>query len=124
MEKPLTNRYKGLVTTSYQTPLKKWQFDATFQINGGGRMPTPDAENPLWETNFPWYPQLMAQVTRYFKTWSIYVGGENLTNYKQGNPIIDAANPWGPNFDGSMAWGPIHGAKVYVGFRWALNRND
>ena len=27
VEKPLTNRYKGLVTTSYQTPLKKWQFD-------------------------------------------------------------------------------------------------
>ena len=60
-------------------------------------MPTPESGNPLWETNFPWYPQLMAQVTRYFKTWSIYVGGENLTNFKQGNPIIDAANPWGPN---------------------------
>ena len=124
VEKPLTNRFKGLITTSYQTPLKKWQFDVTAQLNGGGRMPTPDFVNPLWDAEFPMYEQLMLQVTRYFKTWSIYVGGENVTNFKQKNPIIGAENPWGPDFDGSMAWGPIHGAKVYVGFRWALNRKD
>ena len=83
VEKPLTNRYKGLVTTSYQTPLKKWQFDATFQINGGGRMPTPDAANPLWATNFLCYPQLMAQVTCYFMTLPTYVCGQNFTTFKQ-----------------------------------------
>ena len=57
------------------------------------------------------------QVTRYFRRWSIYVGGENLTNFKQKNPIIDAANPWGDNFDSTMIWGPVHGAKAYVGIR-------
>ena len=41
MEKPLTSKYKGLLTASYKTPLGKWQFDATLQLNGGGRMPTP-----------------------------------------------------------------------------------
>lgn len=41
MEKPLTGKYKGLVTASYQTPLGLWQFDATWQMNGGGRMPNP-----------------------------------------------------------------------------------
>ena len=41
MEKPLTSRYKGLITASYKTPLGIWQFDATLQLNGGGRMPTP-----------------------------------------------------------------------------------
>lgn len=41
MEKPLTSRYKGLVTVSYKTPLGIWQFDATLQLNGGGRMPRP-----------------------------------------------------------------------------------
>ncbi|MEE1090967.1 MAG: TonB-dependent receptor, partial [Paludibacteraceae bacterium] len=35
-EKPLTNRYKALITTSYMTPLKHWQFDVTAQFNGGG----------------------------------------------------------------------------------------
>lgn len=123
-EKPLTNRFKGLITTSYQTPLKKWQFDFTAQFNGGGRMPDPDKENPLWEQTFNWYPILMAQVTKYFRTWSVYLGGENITNFTQKNPIIDAQNPYGSNFDASMAWGPIHGAKLYVGFRWALDRKE
>lgn len=39
-ERPLTSRYKGLVTASYKTPLEIWQFDATLQLNGGGRMPS------------------------------------------------------------------------------------
>jgi outer membrane receptor for ferrienterochelin and colicins len=121
-EKPLTNRFKGLITTSYQTPLKKWQFDFTAQFNGGGRMPDPDKENPLWSERFDWYPQLLAQVTYYFKTWSIYVGAENMTNFKQKNPIIAADDPYGADFDASMAWGPITGAKAYVGFRWSLDR--
>ena len=38
-EKPLTNRYKGLLTAQYQPGLGKWQFDVTLQLNGGGRMP-------------------------------------------------------------------------------------
>lgn len=124
VEKPLTNRFKGLITTSYVTPLKRWQFDLTAQFNGGGRMPVPDAANPLWDSEFPWYPQLMAQVTRYFRTWSIYLGAENITNFTQSNPVISAANPWSGDFDASMAWGPIHGAKVYIGFRWALDRAE
>ncbi len=121
-EKPLTNRFKGLITTSYQTPLKKWQFDFTAQFNGGGRMPDPDKENPLWSERFDWYPQLLAQVTYYFKTWSIYVGAENMTNFKQKNPIIVADDPYSADFDASMAWGPITGAKAYIGFRWSLDR--
>lgn len=135
-EKPLTNRFKALITTSYMTPLKHWQFDVTAQFNGGGRMPdnfykSDESLRPSWtidrghgQYDFPWHAQLMAQVTRYFRTWSIYVGGENITNFTQDTPIIGAGNPYGQNFDASMAWGPIHGWKVYAGFRWALNRKE
>ena len=35
LKKPLVSDYKGLLTASYQTPLKKWQFDLTGQFNGG-----------------------------------------------------------------------------------------
>lgn len=52
MKKPLVSDYKALVTASYETPLRKWVFDLTSQFNGGGRMPTPDAANPLWDTRF------------------------------------------------------------------------
>ena len=40
-EKPLTSKYKALFTASYKTPLGLWQFDATVQLNGGGRNPEP-----------------------------------------------------------------------------------
>ena len=123
LKRPLVSDYKGLLTASYQTPLKKWQFDLTGQLNGGGRMPTPDASNPLWEPTFGAYTVVNAQITKYFRRWSVYVGAENLLNYKQSNPIIDAADPRGDNFDASMVWGPIHGRKIYVGLRFNISRD-
>lgn len=125
-ERPLTSRYKGLVTASYKTPLEIWQFDATLQLNGGGRMPSRyilEDGTPSWSARYGSFEQLSVQITRYFRRWSIYVGGENLTNFKQKNPIIDAANPWVENFDSTMIWGPVHGAKAYIGirFNWARN---
>lgn len=116
--KALTNRFKGLVTTSYQTPLKKWQFDVTAQFNGVSRMPDG------FDQPFTWYPQLMAQITKYFRTCSIYLGAENMTNFKQKQPIIDSFNPFGANFDASMVCGPTTGWKVYVGFRYDLEKPE
>ena len=121
-EKPLSNRFKGLATFSYQTPLKKWQFDFTTQVNGGGRLPDTYLIDgmPAWEESFKPYVILNAQITKYFRSWSIYVGAENMTNYTQKNPIIAADMPFGDNFDATMIWGPVDGYKVYLGMRWAL----
>jgi outer membrane receptor for ferrienterochelin and colicin len=120
-EKALQGKYKGLLTASYQTPLGIWQFDATLQLNGGGRLPLAYAQedgSASWNARYKGYEQLSAQVTRWFRHWSVYIGGENITNFKQRNPIIDAANPWGNKFDATMVWGPVHGAVYYIGFRW------
>ena len=119
-EKPLQSKYKGLLTASYKTPLGLWQFDATFQLNGGGRMPDPytKADGTLsWDKRFPAYGQLNAQVTRWFRHFSVYVGGENLTGYRQDNPIINASDPWSSEFDPTMVWGPVHGRMFYAGIR-------
>lgn len=123
LRKPLVSDYKGLVTASYQTPLKKWQFDLTGQFNGGGRMPEPDKTNPLWDTHFSSYQVWNAQITKYFRLFSIYVGSENIFDYTQSNPIVDASNPRGNNFDGTMVWGPVHGRKIYAGIRFNLGRD-
>ncbi|MCL2651941.1 MAG: TonB-dependent receptor [Candidatus Azobacteroides sp.] len=122
LKKPLMSDYKGLITASYQTPLKKWQFDLTAQFNGGGRLPTPDPNNPLWESKFKSFTVWNAQITKYFRTWSVYVGSENLFNFTQSNPIIDAGNPRGDNFDATMIWGPVHGRKIYAGLRYNIDR--
>lgn len=122
-QKPLVNRYKGLLTLSYATNLNKWQFDFTTQLNGDGRLPDTQMSPPEYrrpETYSP-YTILNAQVTRYFKRWSIYAGGENLLNYTQENPVVAANDPYGPNFDASMVYGPIMGVKVYAGFRFAID---
>ena len=128
--KALTNRFKGVISTSYQTPLKKWQFDVTAQFNGISRM--PDGFTAYGDflggygTPKPitWYPQLMAQVTKYFRTCSLYVGAENMTNFRQDSPIIAADAPYGPDFDASMVCGPTTGWKVYVGFRYDLEKKE
>ena len=128
--KALTNRFKGVITTSYQTPLKKWQFDVTAQFNGISRM--PDGFTAYGDflgghgTPKPitWYPQLMAQITKYFKSCSLYVGAENMTNFRQDSPIVDSWNPFGPDFDASMVCGPTTGWKAYIGFRYDLEKNE
>ena len=143
-DKPLQNKFKGIITTSYQTPLKTWQFDLTAQFNGEGRMPDgfkiPEGSNQYRIHNgyiyHKWYPQLLGQVTKFFRTWSIYLGAENMTNFTQDNPIVGErleakgdghggfVNPQSSNYDASMIWAPIHGWKLYLGFRWALEREE
>ena len=108
-QKFLTSRYKGLLTLSYKTPLALWQFDVTGQLNGSGER--------YDRTTYPAYFQLQAQVTREFRNASIYIGGENLTNYKIPNPIQDAHNPWSTAFDATQIWGPVTGAMAYIGIR-------
>ena len=124
-EKPLTNRYKGLLTASYKAPLGLWQFDVTLQLNGGGRMPTPYTlpdGSSSWPSRFHAFEQLSAQVTRWFRHFSVYIGGENLTGVRQQQTIINAADPWSETFDPTMVWGPVHGAMAYAGIRINIGR--
>lgn len=125
LEKPLTSRYKALLTASYSTPLELWQFDMTLQLNGGGRMPAPYMlldGNMSWGPRFKAFPQLNMQITRWFRHFSIYVGGENLTNFRQKNPVVWSADPWSGYFDPTTVWGPIHGAMAYIGVRLNIGR--
>lgn len=126
-EKPLTSRYKGLLTASYKTPLGLWQFDATLQLNGGGRNQKPYTladGTPSWDSSFPAYEQLSAQITRWFRHWSIYIGGENLTGFKQKTSIYGTSNPWGKDFEPTLVWGPVHGRMVYAGVRINIGRTN
>ncbi|MFC7669238.1 hypothetical protein ACFQT0_19180 [Hymenobacter humi] len=68
----------------------------------------------------PRYALLNAQVTRAFKRLELYAGVENLTNYRQANPIESAFAPFGPNFDAAMVWGPVYGRLTYAGLRYRI----
>ncbi len=123
-EKPFVNRYKGLVSMSYAPGT--WQFDFTTQFNGDCRVPdlsgnaTAVANGQSIEHS-PFYVIMNAQVTKKFgEHWELYVGGENLTNYKQDYPIISAENPTSEDFDASMVWGPLSGIRAYLGVRFQI----
>ena len=122
MEKPLQSRYKGLLTLSWKPMLALWQVDVTLQLNGGGRIPDYIDENGTLVTGeeFSPYLQLNLQLTREFRHFSLYVGGENLTNYRQKNPVVNASNPWSSTFDPTLVWGPVHGIMAYAGIRWNI----
>lgn len=125
LEKPLQSRFKALLSLGFVSDLERWQVDATLQLNGGGRMPsayTLADGSPSWNSHFSPYAQLSAQITRNFRQWSIYIGGENLTGYRQPNAIVDASNPRGAQFDPTMVYAPLDGAMAYVGFRYRLAR--
>ena len=125
LEKPLQSRYKGLLTLGWKPLMGIWQVDITLALNGGGRMPksyTLADGNPSWDEEFPAYLQLSAQLTREFRHFSLYLGGENLTNYRQPNPIIGADNPWSTQFEPTLVWGPVLGVMVYGGIRWKIEK--
>ena len=122
--KPFVNRYKGLVTMSYAPG--PWQFDFTTQFNGDSRVPnlngnTTAVANGQNIERSPSYVIMNAQITKSIgKHWELYLGGENLTNFKQDHPIISAENPFSNDFDASMVWGPLSGIRGYVGVRFQV----
>ena len=113
--RPLTPRFKGLLTLGYKTSLELWHFDLTGSVNGGGKL--------YDQSDYPAWFQLQAQVTREFRHFSLYVGGENLTNYTMSHPVISAANPWSTAFDATQVWGPLNGAMGYIGIRFKLEKS-
>ncbi len=127
LEKPLVSRYKGLITMNYTTNLKKWMFDYTVQFNGGGRLPVVNAghaiHQSLSQTEFPAFTIMNAQITRYFRLWSVYAGSENLTDFMQHLPVIGAGNPFSSGFDATRIWGPVSGRRIYAGIRFTLDYN-
>jgi hypothetical protein len=119
---PLLAQHRWFVNTSYTTK-RKWNFDLTANWVGEKRLPhthnNPEAYQLPGFSDAFWL--LNAQVSKTFKfRLDVYVGCENLLNFRQNNPILDAKNPFGNYFDASMIWGPVFGRMFYGGFRWKL----
>jgi len=120
--KPLVSRYKGLLTASYVNENRDWFFDTSFLLNGDGRTPST-VQNPARyqrPETFPAFVNINAQVTKKIELIDLYLGVENLTNYKQDNPIIASDDPFGNYFDASLVWGPVEGRRFYIGVRLSV----
>lgn len=116
VERPLVGRYKTLLNIQYATKFRRWVFDATAQLNGPARIPSQTGD-PADSYLSPRYPNFFAQVSRKVGKFDLYLGCENIGNYRQKDPILHADNPFSAGFNSMNVWGPLMGRKFYIGLR-------
>ena len=116
-ETPLTPKDRALLNLAYATNFDKWIFDVTANYIGESRI--PDHEDISNNFSDPFY-LYNAQITKKFRKFDVYVGGENLLSYTQDNPILDSGNPTSSAFDASLIYAPINGRMIYAGFRFKI----
>lgn len=116
---PLQPEQRGLINLSYKTISDKWHFDFTTNYIGSSRVPESAISAGYFSSSFI---LLNSQITRKWDNFDMYIGVENLTDYTQPNPIIDAENPLGleSDFDASLIWGPVMGRNIYAGIRYKI----
>lgn len=123
LQKPFTARHRAFTNLAYE--ISGWKFDYTFNYNGEKRVVNTMANPPVYQRqkNSPSYILMNAQVSKAVGTKNpvdLYIGGENLTNFLQGDVIVSADNPFGPYFDASLVWGPVSGRLIYAGLRYKI----
>lgn len=123
LERPLIAPHRAFGNISYS--VSGWKFDYTINYNGTKRVPGTEA-NPVQYQQSKRSPEnvlMNAQITKTFgkrHPIDVYVGGENLTNYFQKEPIVASSEPFSPYFDASLIWGPISGRMIYAGIRFKI----
>ncbi|WP_298116041.1 TonB-dependent siderophore receptor [Flavobacterium sp.] len=126
-QRPLQAKHRFFGNLEYETHIKdkgqQWKFD--FTVNWLGRQQLPNtATNPVEDRlpNFsPSFSVMNTQITRTFSsTFEMYIGGENIGNYKQENAILGEHNPFGTHFDTSIVYAPIFGQMYYMGLRFKI----
>jgi outer membrane receptor for ferrienterochelin and colicins len=125
-QNPLVPKHRFFANASYITKHNSerfWRFNATYNLVGKQRFPST-LNSPLMYQR-PQFSNsinlLNIQVTKVFsRNFEMYVGGENITNTMQDNPIVSANDPFGSYFDSTLIYAPINGANYYMGLRYKI----
>jgi len=126
LQKPMVSAHRAFINLSYETKDSHWQFDFTTQFNGSKRLPNTQTNPEEFRRadNSPDFYNLLGQITYLTKIkkadFHIYVGVENLLDYKQADAVVDEHNVYSKYFDASMVWGPVYGRMVYAGLRYKI----
>lgn len=122
LQRPLVAQNRAFINLAYLTR-SRWTFDYTLQWWGKKRLPNTSANPEKYRLDefSPAYFLMNAQITKSFsKKFDVYIGLENMLNFRQEMPIIAHEQPFSPYFDSSIVWGPIFGRMVYAGMRLRL----
>ena len=128
LEKPLNPKNRFFLNIAYDgnknSKGANWKYDLTYNLIGEQRLPST-AGSPIEYRMDKFTPDITlvnTQLTRVFnKSFETYLGIENLTNYKQMNPIISSEDPFGQYFDSTFVYGPLFGRMYYLGLRYRIN---
>jgi hypothetical protein len=121
-QRPLQPEHRFFINADYNNVTaegKGWRADLTHHFVGEQRLPT----NPRDGLDFSAgaYGLWNAQLTHVFSPqFEVYLGGENLANQRQLNPVIGINQPFGRNFDASLVYAPVFGRMIYAGLRFNL----
>ena len=97
---------------------KFWKFNFTYNWLDKQRLMQNIRDREIYAE--PHY-SINSQITRVFSDkFEVYLGGENINNFKQDNPIIMASDPFSKDFDASIIHGPIFGSTYYMGLRFKI----
>ena len=126
-QNPLQAKHRFFGNLEYETHIgdkgKQWKFDYTFNWIGQQQLPNT-LSNPVNDRlpEFsPSYSLMNAQITRTFSsTFEMYIGGENIGNYRQEKSILGSENPFGSNFDSTIVYAPVFGQMYYAGIRFKI----
>lgn len=128
LEKPLTPKHRFFANVGYETHTKdsgaQWKFDATYNWLSKQRFSSTRTNPVAYQLPdyTPTVGTLNLQITKVFSPkFEVYLGGENVTNVRQDNPILAAADPFGANFDSTFVYGPVFGSMYYAGLRFKIN---
>ena len=126
-ERPLQAKHRFFGNLEYQTPLlddgKQWKFDFTINWFGIQRLPNTISNSGIdsMPDFSPSFSVMNMQITKVFSSaFEIYVGGENIGNYKQEKAILGSEDPFSTTFDTSIIYAPIFGQMYYAGLRFKI----
>ncbi len=122
LRKPLVSPQRAFANVALH-PGKSWTIDYTINWLSAVRIPSTSANDEAhrWPDTSPSYFLTNAQISKSWKNnFEVYLGGENIFNYRLEHPIIGSHAPFGEYFDSSLAWGPIMGINIYAGVRYSI----
>jgi outer membrane receptor for ferrienterochelin and colicins len=127
-QRPLQAKHRFFANIEFATHIKEkgkqWKFDYTLNWLGSQQLPNT-ANNTISEqlpNLSPSFTVMNTQITRTFSSiFEVYIGGENIGNYRQEKAILGASNPFGSTFDTSIIYAPVFGQMYYAGLRFKVN---
>jgi outer membrane receptor for ferrienterochelin and colicin len=118
--RPLISKERAFINIGWDLG-RGWMYDLTGNWQSSKRIPFTD-QNPeeyRFETQSPSFTTFNSQISKTIRNgFDIYLGGENILDFRQENAILSSDNPFNDYFDSSLIWGPIQGRVVYVGMRY------